>query len=100
MSYARSLASVDEPTLHVYHLRVGARYYQGAINTLERAIQRFGARHVPFDDFNTWQFCERDGLRAIANQRTHRCAVSGKLTYDRRAVKAGSAGYENHADFS
>src|SRR5262249_9396141 len=52
MSYARRLAGIDEPTLCRGHLRVRARYHQGSIDTLKRAIQRFGARHIAFADLN------------------------------------------------
>src|SRR5262245_39525265 len=97
MSYARRLASIDEPALRFEHLRVRTRYHQGAINTPKHAIQRFGARHIPLDEFDTWQFRQRESLRPIAHQRTHRYAVARKFTYDRRAVQAGSAGYQDHA---
>src|SRR5262245_5718231 len=97
MSYVRRLAGIDEPALRLEHLRVSTRYHQGAINTPKHAIQRFGARHIPFDEFDIWQFRERDSLRPIAHQRTHRYAVARKFMYDRRAVQAGSAGYQDHA---
>src|SRR5215813_5168427 len=97
MSYVRRLAGIDEPALRLKHLRVSTRYHQGAINAPKHPIQRFGARHIPFDEFDIWQFRDRDSLRPIAHQRTHRYAVARKFTDDRRAVQAGSAGYQDHA---
>src|SRR5262249_53825407 len=97
MSYVRRLARIDEPALRLEHLRVSTRYHQSAINSPKRAIERFGARHIPFHEFNIWQFRERGGLRPISHQRAHRYAVARKFTYDRRTVQAGSAGYQDHA---
>src|SRR5262245_33085087 len=98
MSHARCVASIDEPALRLEHLRVGTRYHQGAIDPLKHAIQCFGARHIPFDEFDTWQFRERDRPRPIAHQRAHRYAVARKFTYNRGAAQAGSAGYQDHAN--
>src|SRR5262249_51702866 len=97
MSYLRRLAGIDEPALRLEHLRASTRYHQGAINAPKHVIQRLGARHIPFDEFDIWQFRERDSLRPTAHQRTHRYAVARKFTSDRRAVQAGSAGYQDHA---
>src|SRR5262245_36228836 len=96
MRDARRLARIDEPALRLEHLEVRTRYHQGAINPLKHAIQRFGSRHIAFDEFDVWQFRERESFRPIAHQRTHRYAVSRKFTDDRRAVQAGSAGYQDH----
>src|SRR5215510_14564874 len=96
MSYARCLAGIDEPALRLEQFRVSTRDHQGAINPPKHAIQRFGARHIPFDEFDIWQFRERDSPRPIAHQRAHRYAVARKFTYNRGAVQAGSAGYQDH----
>src|SRR5262245_7259554 len=95
MSYPSRLAGIDEPALHLDHLRVSTRNHQGAIYPLKHALQRFGARHIPFDEFDIWQFRERDGPRPNSHQRAHRYAVARKFTYDRRAVQARSAGYQD-----
>src|SRR5215471_8885621 len=96
MSYARRLAGIDEPALRLEHLRVGTRYHQGAVNPPKHAIQRFEARHIPFDEFDIWQFREGDSPRPIAHQRAHRYAVARKFTYNRRAVQAAGTSYQNH----
>src|SRR5262245_64344886 len=80
MSYACRLASIDEPALRLEHLRVRTRYHQNAIDSLKRAIQCFGARHIPFDEFDIWQFREPTGPRPIAHQCAHRYAVDRKST--------------------
>src|SRR5215475_8412377 len=96
MSYARCLAGIDEPALRLEQFRVSTRDHQGAINPPKRSIQRFGARHIPFDEFDKWQFRERESLRPIAHQRAHRYAVARKFTYNRRPVQAASASYQDH----
>src|SRR5262245_35363970 len=96
MRDARRLARIDELALRLEHLEVGTRYHQGAINPPKHAIERFGSRHIAFDEFDVWQLRERDSLRPIAHQRTHRYAVTREFTYDRRAIQAGSAGYQDH----
>src|SRR5215813_2416441 len=96
MSYARCLAGIDEPALRLEQFRVSTRDHQGAINPPKHAIQRFEARHIPFDEFDIWQFREGDSPRPIAHQRAHRYAVARKFTYNRRAVQAAGTSYQNH----
>src|SRR5262249_1339143 len=48
------------------------------------------------DEVDIWQFRERDSPRPIAHQRAHGYAVARKFTYNRGAVQAGSAGYQDH----
>src|SRR5215813_15182214 len=67
MSYARRLAGIDETTLRLEHLRVRTRYHQGAINPVERAIQRFGARHIPS---TSWTYGSSASATAFDRSRT------------------------------